>query len=974
MWAFRGRLGGLLTTSLLTATAAMAADVPYGVADKPWAEELGNHRAVVRVDQKAEAVLVRIPWRRRDYDADKKDIIVIDAATGNRIVNVARLSVDREVGVLAFEPPTAPGEYFVYYLPYQPQPGWGGYDRGYFSPNDTAQPAWRQRLPGRSRLPQAKVLRFEARTEFDSFYPMEVVATTEETRQFLQKNPQPYLLFPEDRRYPIRMTDDLPRRWISGGPSLQFHGEAMRNEYYAFQVGVYAAGQALDDIEVGFSGDCANWLKCFNVGGIGWDGRPFRKTVNVPQGKVQALWFGVDVPGNVKAGEYRGTVTLRPRNAVATTVALTFNILPTALGDRGDSELWRYSRLRWLDSTLGSDDDVVAPYTPLQVKGQTVICLGRTVGFARSGLPESLCAGDTEILAGPMQFVVETESGPITLSAAAPRLTKQAAGVVVWEASSTGGPLSVRTVATMEFDGHIGFTFRINAKQPLKVKDIRLEIPLRRDAATYMMGIGRAGGYRPAEYTWKWQGPYDSFWIGDVHAGLHCEFRGGSYHGPLLNLYHPAPPASWHNGGQGGVTIANATDNQALVRAFSGPRDLAAGQDLTFEFALLVTPVKPLDPTQHFRERYYHGGAAPKDEAIAAGVKLVNIHHATPTNPYINYPFITVDRMQALAKSLHEKGVKLKIYYTLRELTSRVGELWALRSLGDEILAGGGGGGFPWLREHLLGGYTPQWYTVIEGGGVDAAILNSGASRWYNYYVESLGWLSRNIPIDGLYLDDVSYDRTILKRMRKVMERERPGCRIDLHSNTGFSIGPANQYAEFFPYVDSIWFGESFDYEAMPPDQWLVEVSGIPFGLMGEMLMNDGNPWRGMVYGMTRRHSWNDPLTRLPVPLWNLWDEFGIAEARMIGYWEKNCPIRTDQPNVLATAYVRKGKTLIALASWEKQKVQCQMKIDWKALGLDPAKASLVAPAVGEFQESRSWKPADPIPVDPGRGWLILVQ
>ena len=94
------------------------------------------------------------------------------------------------------------------------------------------------------------------------------------------------------------------------------------------------------------------------------------------------------------------------------------------------------------------------------------------------------------------------------------------------------------------------------------------------------------------------------------------------------------------------------------------------------------------------------------------------------------------------------------------------------------------------------------------GGVADAAILTSGASRWYNFYVEGINWLARNVPIDGLYLDDVAYDGRILKRVRKVLDRARRGCLIDLHSNTLFSIGPANQYTEFFPYVNRLWFGE----------------------------------------------------------------------------------------------------------------------------------------------------------------------
>jgi len=38
-------------------------------------------------------------------------------------------------------------------------------------------------------------------------------------------------------------------------------------------------------------------------------------------------------------------------------------------------------------------------------------------------------------------------------------------------------------------------------------------------------------------------------------------------------------------------------------------------------------------------------------------------------------------------------------------------------------------------------------------------------------------------------------------------------------------------------------------------DYWLTEVSGIPFGLMGEMLQDGGHPYRGMLYGMTARSS-----------------------------------------------------------------------------------------------------------------------
>ena len=40
-------------------------------------------------------------------------------------------------------------------------------------------------------------------------------------------------------------------------------------------------------------------------------------------------------------------------------------------------------------------------------------------------------------------------------------------------------------------------------------------------------------------------------------------------------------------------------------------------------------------------------------------------------------------------------------------------------------------------------------------------------NRWHNYYVEGMNWLVDNIGIDGIYLDDVAFDRVTMKRVKK---------------------------------------------------------------------------------------------------------------------------------------------------------------------------------------------------------------
>ena len=970
-------------------------EIPYGVGEKPWDLTLGQHRARVHVDIGAAAVRVHLPWRLQLSQMDSHNIVVVDTATEKRVQNVVRVAADRMAGEIVFQPATVPGDYYIYYLPLRPHGNLNDAS-GYVPYRCDAETIWleQNRLKSENawrNLPAATVLDFQARTEFDRFDPMEVIASASETKELLAHNPQPLLLFPEDRLYPIRMQQDLPVRWIKSGPKSEFAGTAQRNEYYAFQIGTFAPNHTANRITVSFSalrgehgGEIPeSALTCFNTEGVDTWGRPFSKTVNVPAGRVQPLWIGVDVARDQAPGVYTGTVTVQTDGITPQTVTVHLTVLKEIIDDRGDNEPWRHSRLRWLNSTAGIGDFIVPPYTPLTVTGQRIACLGREVELAADGLPASIVSGRHDVLAAPVRLAVESQTGSVTFTGGQTKWTRRTGARVEWEVQSAAADDKLICRGWMEYDGTLNFRVTLRAGTNLDLRDIRLELPFRPESAEYMMGAGRGGGFRPKEYQWKWSGPFDSFWIGSVPAGLHCELRGGSYNGPMLNIYRPAPPPTWGNDGKGGVSIREDS-GRVLATAFSGERHLKAGEEITFEFALLITPVKPLDVMTHLRTRYYHrgdnwtpagGDPTPPPDALAAGVNVVNVHHASIFNPYINYPFLKNAELSKFTTEMHGKGVKVKVYDTVRELSNMVTELWALRSLGNEVIANGGGGGYAWCQEHMLTGYAPAWFQRFSDGPPDAAFVTSGESRWYNYYIEGIGWLVRHTDIDGLYLDDVTYDRHILQRVRAVMSHAKHGCLIDLHSNTGFSIGPANQYTEFFPYLDRLWFGESFNYNAMTPDQWLVEVSGIPFGLMGEMLNGGGNQWLGPVYGMTVRLGWPTGSVRCdPRPVWRVFDRFGIAEAKMFGYWEPNCPVRTDSKDVLATAYVRKGRTLIAMASWVRAKTDVRLTIDWKTLGLDPAKTVLYAPASAGFQPFRQWKPTDPIPVDPLRGWLLIAD
>ena len=149
------------------------------------------------------------------------------------------------------------------------------------------------------------------------------------------------------------------------------------------------------------------------------------------------------------------------------------------------------------------------------------------------------------------------------------------------------------------------------------------------------------------------------------------------------------------------------------------------------------------------------------------------------------------------------------------------------------------------------------------------------------------------------------------------------------------------------------------------------KVTGPYVDNMGrKMLEGGGNPWRGMLYGMTGRSPRVDNG-----PLWKLWDSFGMQHSEMIGYWVKDNPVKTNSEKTLATIYRHTGeKTLISLATWEDTDAKVTLSVDWAALGLDPSKVTLYAPEIENFQPETTWKPGDEITVPKGKGLLISVQ
>jgi hypothetical protein len=971
----------ILTILLSISLLGKAQNIPYSTCPNCWnPDSLGNHRAVIRFDGPGNIAHARIPWRLPLAGPFEHRIIVVDAKTNTPVPSEPG-ALTRESGDVFFKTASGKGAYYLYYLPYRNE-GRSNYPKGIYQKRDTAANL------SITAIVNCTVTSIQSIDTFNSFYPMEIIATAKETTALKAKySGRPFLLFPEDREHAIRMENDLPLRWIKKGPNNPIPLIAAQSEYYTFQIGVYA----LEDLAgIQLTLEAPFPTTCINTTGITYDGKPFIKQIDLAKDHLQPLWCGIDIPKNATPGTYPITTTIKTKNTPSQT--LRFNL--TITNNIASDDPKKMTHLKWLNSTLAQENTVIAPYTPLTIQGDTLIdLLGRSITLTPQGFPQQIQTFFTpemteitttanNLLAENIHFhfTKQSDGKDVKLKSQGIQFTQRSPGTIQWQATTLSDELKMDVSANLEFDGFLAYTVKITALTDIELKEITMHIPFQKEMTTYMMGLGQKGGYRPDSMVhWKWDVAHknqDGAWIGAVNGGLQYSLRDEHYIRPLnTNFYLQKPllaPTSWANGDKGGIDIG-IKGKSMLANNYSGPRRLKKGDTLHYDFNLLITPFHPLNTDFQWSTRFYHKYAN-LDSIKATGATVVNIHHATPINPWINYPFIEAKKLKAYIDSAHQRGLKVKIYNTVRELSDHAYETFALRSLGTEIYSPGPGKGFPWLQEHLHDNYLPAWFVPEIK---DAAVINSGMSRWHNYYVEGMNWLVQNVGIDGIYLDDVAFDRITMKRIKRVLTQDgHPGI-IDLHSanqynpRDGFN-NSANLYMEHFPYLNRLWFGEYFDYEKNPADFFLVEVSGIPFGLMGEMLEHGGNPWRGMVFGMTSRMPWSDNAD--PRPVWKAWDDFGMQGTKIIGYWSPNCPVKTDDPLVPATVYAKPGAALIALASWAGQDTAITLTIDWQKLGIDKAHATIEAPEIKNFQPERHFIPGETIPVIKNKGWVLIIR
>ncbi len=738
--------------------------------------------------------------------------------------------------------------------------------------------------------------------------------------------------------------------------------------------------------------------------GVDRFGNPFGQRLSLKAGQPWPIWMLLDVPMQAQ-GAYEAAVAVSFAGGETALLALTIAVSGTPDPHGGEDDMLSLSRLKWLDSTLGTEDTVTWPYLPIQVKGQRAKIVGREIALGDNGLPcqafthftginDVLLEEGEAIFSAPPALEAVINGAPVQMAA---RFETVSVTDARWSFKATcqGGPLTLTLSGWLEFDGWMRYEARWEASEQTEIDDIRLLFFVKPRFARWFTGVGTSVVERPERHAWRWDRDkhQDGCILCGMNGGVVLRPLAEDYVVPYCNIYYKFGPRnlprSWVNGGEGSFALEKRGDHTE-IGYHTGRITLPAGQSIRTDFEMAVTPFKQTYPAKHYATHYYQApGPTQPEEWIetskAIGATHVVVHHAKDIYPFINYPLYDAPAMQNFIARAHREGLKVKPYYTVRELTSKLPEFFPFRSLKDEIYAQpnfnfdgvpGQGEKDAWLKAECGDLCLPAWKHEFKtgkyAGQTDPAVIVNPASRIVNFYMEGLRYMCDNWAIDGIYVDDTGLDRYAFQRIRRVLDGRRPGAKIDLHSWSHFhdywgeSWGHnAVMYAELFPYLDSLWFGEGFDFNEITPNEMLVECSGLPFGLMSEMLQGGGNPWRGLLFGMTNRAGWSATGTE---GIWAMREKYGFGNSRLSGWWEEEPLAVANRQDVLVSAYDLPDGVMVCAASFAAEDVAVRLSLN----GAVAKRASL--PFIRHIQEAGETAPDAEYTLAPGGGVVVWME
>ncbi len=596
----------------------------------------------------------------------------------------------------------------------------------------------------------------------------------------------------------------------------------------------------------------------------------------------------------------------------------------------------------WRDNTIGEEDKILRPWTPLEAANGVVSCWGREYTLADGGLPAQMTSAGEELLAGPV--LVRAKSGDTEvvwtggerrdlLSDARTRLT------VNGEMTGTVGDAAARlTVESWtEYDGLMYLTLSVPEGGALPVDTLSIEIPVDIDRAMYRHRWARTyegvtGNLPEGEGVVDSSGFLPYYWLGDNDRGLFWFCESDQY---------------WPNGRAANAVEIERQGDRIVLRL----NILAPGQTLPegwrFSFGLQATPVKPI-PADWRKWRMRPG--------LNGNVEIIWPRPDADSMRYFGYPQASdPDLYQKRIDGMHENGIAAVPYLCLTYLSVGCPE-WAL-----------------FESRWCMGGTVLPSDVAQYGDGF--AMVSPLGEGFADFIIARTRQFVDRYGIDGLYHDNTHPYAS--KRIGTGVGYERDGGFFATHPILAYRDLYRRAYAfmkdlprETFTmahmsaritipilgFDESYLDGEHFRgrvqdcyLDVVSLDTFRAEFMGRQWGIMPYFLPEfqppyntQAEPARGLMALLMMHDIAPWPLrcnigeiNRALAAL----DEFGYVHAQFVGYFDDPAPATISVPDLHASAYLKDGRALLIVANPGREPQAGTVTVNPAALGLGEVSA-----------------------------------
>lgn len=245
----------------------------------------------------------------------------------------------------------------------------------------------------------------------------------------------------------------------------------------------------------------------------------------------------------------------------------------------------------WLGNSLGKADKILSPFTPLQVRGDTLSCLLRDYEIGGNGLPSEVVTLEKQILAGPvtLNFVKGKQVTALRGKGKA-EIRKLSDTAVEYKADSEQG---VEVKGRLEQDGLLRLDLRF--PETLEADRVYMDIPIRKEFAVLFHAVGEHIRANPAGFVPEGKGTvFQSRSVQQIHVSnfipylwLGTDDRGICY------------AADWdkgwvHTKDRDAVELFRHPDGNVSIRLnlLNAPFKIQKNHIVTL--ALMASPVKPM--------------------------------------------------------------------------------------------------------------------------------------------------------------------------------------------------------------------------------------------------------------------------------------------------------------------------------------------------------------------------------------------